>query len=74
MHRQCDFETVFEWDDTADIPMGVREREQINLPVSICSWMQKIFRIGNKRPLTEDDLFPIQPRLQSERLTALLEQ
>ncbi|XP_063685261.1 ATP-binding cassette sub-family C member 4-like [Bolinopsis microptera] len=37
-------------------------------------WVQKIFTTGNKRPLTEDDVFPIDPRLQSERLTALLEQ
>ena len=39
-----------------------------------CSWVQQIFSIGNKRPLTEDDIFPIEPRLRSERLTALLEQ
>ena len=39
-----------------------------------CRWVQKIFTTGNKRPLTEEDVFPIDPRLQSERLTALLEQ
>ena len=38
------------------------------------SWVQSIFTIGNQRELTEDDVFPIDPRLQSERLTALLEQ
>ncbi|XP_063690754.1 ATP-binding cassette sub-family C member 4-like [Bolinopsis microptera] len=37
-------------------------------------WIQKIFTTGYKRPLTKDDIFPIDPRLQSERLTALLEQ
>ena len=40
----------------------------------ISRWVQKIFRIGNKRAIAEDDVFPIDPRLQSERLTALLEQ
>ena len=37
-------------------------------------WVQKIFQIGYKRTLTEEDVFPIDPRLKSERLTALLEQ
>ncbi|KAL5251848.1 hypothetical protein ACHWQZ_G014863 [Mnemiopsis leidyi] len=37
-------------------------------------WVQKIFAIGYKRTLTEEDIYPIDPRLKSERLTALLEQ
>ena len=38
------------------------------------SWTQKILTTGYERLLTEDDIFPIDPRLRSERLTALLEQ
>lgn len=38
------------------------------------SWVNSIFSTGYKRPLTPDDIFEIDPRLKSERLTALLEQ
>ncbi|XP_063691934.1 ATP-binding cassette sub-family C member 4-like [Bolinopsis microptera] len=37
-------------------------------------WLQKVFGAGNRRTLTEDDIYPINPNFQSERLTGLLEQ
>ena len=37
-------------------------------------WVQPILTLGNKRPLNSADIFPLDPRLQSERLTALIEQ
>ena len=45
----------------------------------ICSllsfwWVQKLFSAGNEHILTEEDVYPIETRLQCERLTALLEQ
>ena len=42
--------------------------------ISLFRWVEKIFKVGYKRTITEDDVFPIDPRLKSERLTALLEQ
>ena len=37
-------------------------------------WVQKLFTAGNKHPLTEEDIYPIETKLHCERLTALLEQ
>ncbi|XP_063678313.1 ATP-binding cassette sub-family C member 4-like isoform X2 [Bolinopsis microptera] len=37
-------------------------------------WVQKILSVGFQRTFSDDDVIPIDPRLQSERLTALLEQ
>ena len=37
-------------------------------------WVQKLFTAGNDHPLTKEDVYPIETRLHSERLTALLEQ